>query len=99
MAMPWLENARAPRRWLERLVDVVKARPRGFERVVFELQTRDWDTSRALPERVMSEQLEVLLDAGVRHIAWYPDDFIANHPSVELLRATVSLADHPAVVE
>jgi biofilm PGA synthesis lipoprotein PgaB len=99
MAMPWLENARAPRRWLERLVDVVKARPRGLERVVFELQTRDWETARALPDRLMHEQLDVLLDAGVRHIAWYPDDFIANHPSLELLRATVSLADHPAVLE
>jgi len=99
MAMPWLEDARAPRRWLERLVDTVAARPDGLQRVVFELQTRDWETSRALPDRVMAEQLEVLLDAGVRHIAWYPDDFIANHPSLELLRATVSLADHPALLE
>lgn len=99
MAMPHLEDARAPRRWLNRLLDTVRARPDGLSRVVFELQTRDWDTGRPIPDDELAAKLDLLLDGGVRHLAWYPDDFIAGHPGLAVLRSRVSLATHPAVLE
>lgn len=99
MAMPYLEDADAPARWLERLVDRVSRVPGGLERTVFEVQTRDWRGGAPLAPQVLARHLEILLDSGARHIAWYPDDFIAGQPPVALIRASVSLADHPAVAE
>lgn len=99
MAMPYLEDADAPARWLERLVDRVSRVPGGLESTVFEVQTRDWRGGAPLAPQVLARHLEILLDSGARHIAWYPDDFIAGQPPVALIRASVSLADHPAVAE
>jgi biofilm PGA synthesis lipoprotein PgaB len=34
-----------------------------------------------------------LQSLGVRHIGYYPDDFIRGHPELEALRQGISLAD------
>jgi len=99
MAMPHLEGAPAPRRWLTRLLEAVRARPDGLARVVFELQTRDWNTGRPIPDDELAAKLDLLLDGGARHLAWYPDDFVTGHPGLSMLRSRVSLATHPAVLE
>lgn len=95
MAMPHLEGAVHPRRWLARLARQVAAHPGGLERTIFELQTVDWRDRRRLAAGEFRRHADVLLDAGARHLAWYPDDFIAGHPPLWLVRATLSLADHP----
>jgi biofilm PGA synthesis lipoprotein PgaB len=33
--------------------------------------------------------------AGVKHLAYYPDDFITNRPALEQIRQGISLADYP----
>jgi biofilm PGA synthesis lipoprotein PgaB len=31
----------------------------------------------------------------VRHIGYYPDDFIQNQPRLEAIRPSISIADYP----
>lgn len=99
MAMPYLEGAERPERWLDKLVNTISRHPQGLSRTVFEVQTVDWQTGEPLADAVLAEHLDLLFAAGVRHVAWYPDDFISGHPELAMLRSRVSLADHPALAE
>ncbi|MEQ8484532.1 MAG: poly-beta-1,6-N-acetyl-D-glucosamine N-deacetylase PgaB [Pseudomonadales bacterium] len=97
MAMPHLEGADQPLRWLKTLVRRVAEYPGGLERTLFELQTVDWRSGRPLPAAEFARKAETLLNAGARHVAWYPDDFVAGNPPLPVIRSILSLADHPAV--
>ena len=97
MAMPWMERSPHPERWMRELTAAVaKVDPR-FERSLFELQTVDWRDKTRIPGKVLLEQVRTLQAAGVRHLGWYPDDFIADHPHWEDARAALSARDFPYV--
>jgi len=97
MAMPWMERSAHPERWMRELTAAVaKVDPR-FEQSLFELQTVDWRDKTRIPGKVLLEQVRTLQAAGVRHLAWYPDDFIADHPQWEDARAAMSARDFPYV--
>ena len=97
MAMPWMERSPHPERWMRELTAAVaKVDPR-FEQSLFELQTVDWRDNTRIPGKVLLEQMRTLQAAGVRHLAWYPDDFIADHPQWEDARAAMSARDFPYV--
>lgn len=96
MAMPWMEGAdQAPYAWLETLVERVYQEPGARERVVFEIQTRDWRDQTPLPTDVFERQVRTLMAAGAWHIAYYPDDFVAGHPELEGARRAFSASQYP----
>jgi len=95
MAMPWMEGAKRPKRWLRQLTEVAKQHDPDMDQTIFELQTVDWKTQRPIPERMLKRQVRELLASGVRHIAWYPDDFIANVPRLEDARESISARQFP----
>lgn len=95
MAMPYLENSDEPDLYLDRLAIAVARYDGGLERTIFELQTIDWRTGTEIPATVLYRQMRRLQAAGVKHLAYYPDDFIANRPALEQLRQGISLADYP----
>jgi biofilm PGA synthesis lipoprotein PgaB len=99
MAMPYLEQADDPEAWLADLVEKVKATPGGMERTVFELQTVDWRLGNPVRAATLANQMDLLLDRGVKHIAYYPDDFIQGYPPVPLVRSRLSVNYHPALEE
>lgn len=92
MAMPFMEGATDPDRWLAELAHRALAEPDAAQRVLFELQTRDWRTRQPVPDDVLVAQTALLRRSGIRHIGWYPDDFPANQPSLAALRAGLSVA-------
>ena len=55
MAMPYLEQARDPRRFYERLAVAALRVDPGAERTIFELQTVDWREQKPLPAREIRE--------------------------------------------
>lgn len=95
MAMPWLERSAEPKRWLRALAAAVARTDPDFERTVFELQTVDWREGKPVPGDTLLDQVRLLQAAGVRHLAWYPDDFIADRPHWEDARAAMSAQDFP----
>jgi poly-beta-1,6-N-acetyl-D-glucosamine N-deacetylase len=97
MAMPQMENAKDPSSWLRELARKVERTTNGFDNTVFELQTVDWNTQRPIPTDAITQQVRFLQSLGVRHLAYYPDDFVENHPSVQTLRPAFSASDFPTL--
>nr|WP_246505190.1 poly-beta-1,6-N-acetyl-D-glucosamine N-deacetylase PgaB [Coralloluteibacterium stylophorae] len=95
MAMPWLEEAEDPRAWMRALAAAAAARPEGLRRTVFELQTVDWRRGRPVPGATLEAQARRLRAAGVRHLAYYPDDFLRDHPPLPDARAAMSAREFP----
>lgn len=95
MAMPWLENASDPDRWMQELVDEVRRHDPRLEGTMFQLQTVDWRTRQPIPGARLQAQIRALMADGVRHLAWYPDDFIKGHPALPDARGSISARSFP----
>jgi len=66
-----------------------------LSQTMFELQTVDWRTQKPISGTVLRAQIRRLQAQGVRHFAWYPDDFIAGKPSTYDARAAMSARTFP----
>lgn len=96
MAMPQLDKQADKASWYHALVARVKAAgPHALDRSLFELATQDWRTDQPIAESDTAQRIELLEVDGVRHIGYYPDDFIKNHPKLEAIRPSISTADYP----
>lgn len=95
MAMPWMEGSRQPERWLDRLVAAARAHDPQLTQTLFELQTVDWRSRRPIPAERLKAQVRRLLAQGVRHLGWYPDDFVADLPSTADAREALSARSFP----
>jgi biofilm PGA synthesis lipoprotein PgaB len=96
MAMPKMENATKENQWMSRLTRAVEAMPNGAERTIFELQTVDWRTNQAVPTSQLVKQMRELQDAGIMHLAYYPDDFAKGNPDIDRISPTFSSATNGA---
>ena len=97
MAMPRLEGVGDSQAWLQELVDAVAMHPGGLERTVFELQTFDWRTRQPVPDEELAAQARALVAAGVRHLAYYPDDFLRASPALPAARKVISAREFPYI--
>lgn len=95
MAMPLMEGASDPERWLERLADRVAEHPDGLSGTVFELQSVDWRTGEPVPATRLAEWMRLLQRRGAVHLGYYPDDFVLGRPDLDTLRAAVSVERYP----
>ena len=95
MAMPYMEQAKDPQAWLASLVARVAATPGALGKTVFELQSVDWRMQAPVDDAVLASQMRLLLRKGVRNFGYYPDDFIQGRPSLDVVRAVISLAPIP----
>jgi len=103
MAMPYMENVPAGEEnaWLDRLVDAVASRPGALNRTVFEIQARDWRPNAkgrergAIDSAVMARWLKRLQLRGARNLGYYPDDFVENHPRLDVIRPAISNSWYP----
>jgi biofilm PGA synthesis lipoprotein PgaB len=91
MAMPRMEGEADADAWLGRLARRVAGTPRGLDGTVFELQARDWRTGQPVPDAELTRQWTLLHRAGVRHLGYYPDDFLNDQPSLETVRRAISV--------
>lgn len=96
MAMPYMEGAAEPEKWLNELVAKVAATPGAIGKTVFELQSRDWKTSQPIPTATLAAQLRQLHAQGARHFGYYPDDFHTNAPDESVIQPYISAETTPA---
>ena len=95
MAMPYMEKVAAPEKWLKTLAETVLKRPNAASRIVFELQSKDWRTDKPIDTAKLAEHVMILRRAGIRHIGYYPDNFVENHPDIKLLKSAFSVTTFP----
>lgn len=102
MAMPLMEGVppKEINKWLGSLVQTVAKRPGALHKTVFEIQARDWtqddsDGQGHVPEETMVAWLRQLQLNGARSLGYYPDDFVADRPSIEEIRPAISNAWYP----
>ena len=93
LAMPKLEQANDSKEFFESLVAQVSRFDAGLTKTIFELQTVDWDSGTRINGQELSRTMRWLQSLGVRHLGYYPDDFIAGHPPYDALRSGFSLAN------
>ena len=100
MAMPWMEGAHErPQAWLAELTKAVRLHDPNFQKTLFELQTRDWRTQRPIPGDMLQALVRQLQADGVRHLGWYPDDFIGAQPHLQDVRGSLSARGFPYEVQ
>ncbi|MDH4230320.1 MAG: poly-beta-1,6-N-acetyl-D-glucosamine N-deacetylase PgaB [Nitrospirota bacterium] len=95
MAMPYMEQADHPERWLRKVVAAVAAHPGGLEKTVFELQSVDWRNGQPIPATTLARQLALLAAGGARHMGYYPDDFPRGLPQAGPLQPLLSTRSQP----
>lgn len=95
MAMPYMEGAADPHRWMRQLFDRVAAVPGALDKTVFELQSRDWRNGQPVPADTLVRWVRDLNTWGARHIAYYPDDFYNNQPPLDPMRKAFSMTRLP----
>jgi biofilm PGA synthesis lipoprotein PgaB len=96
MAMPYLDGTEEdPGAWLDRLVHTVARTPGALEKVVFELQTRDWRTGTWIPGSTLERWMKRIVELGGASLAYYPDDFLGNHPPFTAAFVGMSLRQDP----
>lgn len=90
MAMPYLEKASNPEEWLNELVAKIQDIPGANKKTVFELQARDWDGNRPIPNQEIIGWMRQLRIHGVQNFGYYPDDPYTNQPNIDLIRRELS---------
>jgi biofilm PGA synthesis lipoprotein PgaB len=95
MAMPYMENASSPMKWLDELVRKVADVPGALEKTVFELQSLNWKTSQPIPSEELMQQMKRLQYGGGLNVGYYPDDFLSDHPALEIVRPAFSASTYP----
>lgn len=85
-AMPFMEKAENPDRWLSELVQKTAQYPGGLKKMVFELQSVDWAKQQKIPTKTFFGQMELLKKQGAIHIGYYPDNVFQNQPDLEALQ-------------
>jgi len=95
MAYPFLEEVKQPTEWLQNLVAVTKRHPLGIEKTVFKVQAFDWSKSKWVKSRKLNKWFKALISSGAKHIAYYPDDYVLNHPKKRVIREMMSVENFP----
>ncbi len=99
MAMPYMEGAGSPEKWLKTLVERVAEVPGGLDKTVFELQSIDWKRKQSIDSAILARQMKLLRGMGVHHFGYYPDDFILASPDIDTIKQEISLSDYPYKVK
>jgi biofilm PGA synthesis lipoprotein PgaB len=91
MAMPYMEQALDPIGFQKRILAGIERFPSARNRIVFELQTVDWrNNQQPIPVDEIAATIGMLYDAGVIHIAYYPDMLFESHPDAAKMRQIFS---------
>jgi biofilm PGA synthesis lipoprotein PgaB len=91
MAMPYMEQAPDPIGFQKRILAGIERFPSARNRIVFELQTVDWrNNQQPIPVDEITATIGMLYDAGVIHIAYYPDMLFESHPDAAKMRQIFS---------
>ncbi len=90
-AFPATTGERPGDGWLDKLAEAVKKQQGASAKTVFELSSVNRQTQRPVESSVLRAQMKRLNAAGVIHLGYGPDDFLANRPDTNVLRDVMSV--------
>lgn len=93
MAMPYMEKAPDHRQFYLDLIVQAKKYDPDLSRTIFELQTTNWINQTQIASTEIANTVELLRQNGVRHIGYYPDDFVHQHPNIDVIKPAFSVDD------
>jgi biofilm PGA synthesis lipoprotein PgaB len=91
MAMPYMDGAANPDKWLSELLRKVETQPGALRRTIFEMQSRDWRNGKPVPTETLAAQWRLLHLGGARNWGYYPDDFHHDQPEEKLIKPAISV--------
>jgi poly-beta-1,6-N-acetyl-D-glucosamine N-deacetylase PgaB len=86
MAMPYMEEADDHQQFYLDLIQQSKKYDPKLDRTIFELQAVNWINNQKLSTQEIIETIQFLEKHGVKHIGYYPDDFVNEHPHPSKLK-------------
>ncbi len=95
MTMPQLDQQADRLGWYKQLAAQVAAVPNGLDRTLFEFATQNWRTHSPIDDPDLAQRIRAVQAQGARHIGYYPDDFLYDHPDLETIRPFISASDYP----
>ena len=90
MAMPYMEKASNPTKWLNELINKTEEHPGAKQKVIYELQAKNWDTRQAIPSKELSNWMRMLRAKGALNFGYYPDDPFTNQPNIDIIKRELS---------
>ena len=90
MAMPYMEKAKNPSQWLNNLIDVTQTSPLAKQKMLYELQAKDWRTNKPIPTKELASWMRNMRIRGIHNFGYYPDDQFTNTPNMEILKKELS---------
>lgn len=95
MAMPYMEQAKDHKKFYLDLIRHAKKYDPNLDRTIFELQTVNWRNQQKISTEELQHTIQLLEQHGVKHIGYYPDDFVAHHPQAKPMQLSFQLASEP----
>jgi biofilm PGA synthesis lipoprotein PgaB len=95
MAMPYMEGAADASIWLQNLVSATSKQDPLLKKTLFELQSVNWRSNKPIANSTLTKHFRLLMRSGAKHLGYYPDNFIKNHPSLRTVKSNLSLNDFP----
>ena len=68
----------------------VAGHPKGPDKTVFKLQAYDWQEKQWVDSELLLKEMQAILSAGGRHLAYYPDNFWENRPLIDVIQYEMS---------
>lgn len=91
-AMPYMENATDPKKWMDTLIAKVAKHPNGLDKSLFELQSVDWRyDNKPLDAHILATQMKSLKEQGALNFGYYPDDFLQGIPNSSIISPELSI--------
>lgn len=98
MAYPFRKKeVKHQERWLKRLSEITKSFPDGPAKTVIKVQTYDREKKQWIDANTVCRWMRALVSRGVRHIAYYPDNYAEDKPDMRSIRLAVSTEDFPFI--
>lgn len=93
MAMPYMESSHNHRQFYLDLIAQAKKYDPHLDRTIFELQAVNWKNNQKISSQEIAETIQLLKQHGVKHLGYYPDDFVQQHPHALTLKSAFALDD------
>jgi biofilm PGA synthesis lipoprotein PgaB len=91
VASPAAAGERTADGWLDKLTRAVMKQQGASAKTVFELSSINRKTEQPVEASALRAQMKRLNAAGVVHLGYGPDDFLANRPDTTVLRDVMSV--------